>query len=161
MATLDSSFTREELETLIEAMGDWEMLGNQEWSFAQLLKSAPMPPTDHEAFDVMHQIKEHFKNREKEINASRAMRQETAVFLKAKLMLARRDCDINKLFDFASSSIDVEKTPSKKPFIVVPSLEENTPPSTSDQKLTLAEHFIYDLGSETWSLYEMFVNKNN
>lgn len=162
MATLDSSFTREELETLIEAMGDWEMLGNQEWSFAQLLKSAPMPPEDHEAYDVMHQIKDHFKNREKEINASRAMRQETAVFLKAKLMLARRDCDINKLFDFAST-VDVQqdaKPISREPFVAVPSLEK-VDVSSSDQRLGLAEHFIYDLGSETWALYEEFLNSKN
>jgi len=156
MATLDSSFTREELETLIEAMGDWEALGNQEWSFAQLLKSAPMPPEDHEAYDVMHQIKDHFKNKEKEINASRAMRQETAVFLKAKLMLARRDCDINKLFDFANCAASQPIQP-KQPF--VPSSSEDI--NSSEKKLTLAEHFIYDLGSETWSQYETFLTTKN
>ena len=75
-------------------------------------------------------------------------------------MLARRDCAINKLFDFADVTETVDKIqPSpKKPFVAIPSLEAE---SSTDQKLTLAEHFIYDLGSETWSLYEMFVNKNN
>lgn len=144
MSVLESSFTREELETLIEAMGDWESLGDQEWHFSQMIKSAPMPPEDHEAFEIMNHIKTHFRNREKEINESRVTRQEKSVFLKAKLMLARRDLAIDKLFDFA-----------KNTDVGVPSVATATGGNDALQKLERAEHFIRDLG--VWSHYEKFL----
>jgi hypothetical protein len=61
-----------------------------------------MPPEDHEAFEPFQYLRNMFKQREKEIERNRTMRQEKAVFLKAKLMLARQDMDVNSLFDFSS-----------------------------------------------------------
>lgn len=144
-SVLNSTFTREELETLIEAIGDWELLGNQEYNFSQMIKSAPMPPEDHEAFEIMNQIKEHFRSREKEINDSREVRQEKAVFLKAKLMLVRRDLAIDKLFDFAKNT-NLSEEPAEAPAVA---------PDVADKKLKQAEHFIRDLG--VWPHYEKFL----
>ena len=103
MSSLISDFSRQDVEVLIESVGDWESVGNQEYHVLNKIKDVPLPRSDHEAFEPMTQMKQYFKEREKEILASRALRQETAVFLKAKLMLVRRDLAIGKLFDMAAN----------------------------------------------------------
>lgn len=154
MSELSSSFTREDIETLIESVGDWESVGNHEYHVLSMIKSAPMPPDDHEAFEPMTQIKDYFKSREKEILASRALRQEKAVFLKAKLMMVRRDLSIGKLFDMAAKAQDNggDIAPEESGSTVfVP--EGNI--LDLQRKLQLAEDFIKDMG--VVSYYEKFV----
>lgn len=163
---LKSTFSKEDVATLIEAMGDWEMVGNHEFHVLQLIKNAPMPPEDHEAHDYMQQIKDHFYKREKDIMASRETRQEKAVMLKAKLMLVRRDMAINTLFDMANTA---ESSASEAAGTVVAEMptvsSEPAPPipmaETSDdsqEALRKAEKFIDDLG--VWKHYQKFLADN-
>jgi hypothetical protein len=167
MSELKSSFTRDDLETLIESMDFWESMGNQEFHLMNMIKSAPLPPEDHEAFEAMNQIKEHFRSRERDIEATRQTRQEKAVFLKAKLMLVRRDLSIDQLFDMATEatpethSAPVETAPVVPTAVpVVESAEEVQIPVTShesklESSLELAEFFIRDLG--VWEHYQKFL----
>lgn len=167
MGELTSKFSRDDVETLIEAMGDWEALGNQEYTLLQMIKGAPLPPEDHEAFEYMQHIKDHFRRREREIMDGRLTRQEKSVFLKAKLMMVRRDLGINKLFEMAAaeeqSPIHLSETPSRSDEEKLPSLfpEDEVikiPVKSSDdiaKRLKLAEFFIKDLG--VWGHYEKFL----
>lgn len=172
MSELKSSFTRDDLETLIESMDFWESMGNQEFHLMNMIKNAPMPPEDHEAFDSMQQIKDHFRSRERDIEATRQTRQEKAVFLKAKLMLVRRDLSIDQLFDMATEATpEAQAAPVEKPDTahaaapVVESAEavevSELPPVVSkvesnlESSLEQAEFFIKDLG--VWDHYQKFL----
>lgn len=171
MSELKSSFTRDDIETLIESMDFWESMGNQEFHLMNMIKNAPMPPEDHEAFDSMQQIKDHFRSRERDIAATRATRQEKAVFLKAKLMLVRRDLSIDQLFEMATESTPetqsapVENVPQVETVPVIESEDEvvavavPVPVTSAESKLEstleLAEFFIQDLG--VWEHYQKFL----
>jgi hypothetical protein len=175
MSELSSQFTREDIETLIEAMGDWEMLGNHEFHVMQMIRNAPMPPEEHEAFEVMSQIKEHYRKREKDIKMSREVRAEKAVFLKAKLMLVRKDLGITQLFDM-SSNVDPnspmpepkDKHRDKEESSVREKAKAKPIAPTGKQpfkegyvsvrtKLEKAEFFIKDLG--VWDHYQKFLTE--
>lgn len=147
MSELTSKFSKEDLETLIESMGDWELMGSQEFNFLSMIEDAPMPPEDHEAFQVMQHIKDHYRVRKQQILDNRAVRQEKAVFLKAKLMLVRRDMNIDSLFEMAVSS--------PGPVPVTPPVKNEFAPDVIQQKLEMAEFFIRDLG--VWGHYEKFL----
>jgi hypothetical protein len=145
MGTLSSSLDRADIETLIEAMGDWEAIGNHEFHVLNMVKNAPIPPEDHEAHEFITNIKSHFKEREKDIKATREVRQEKAIFTKAKLALIKKDLGINELFDNAAAECEAEQRagPVKK----MTKQEKNA--------LALAEEFIKDLGVQ--SHYEKFL----
>jgi len=183
MTELSSKFSREDVETLIAAVGDWELVGNQEFHMMQMIRNAPMPPEDHEAYEPMSQIKEWYRNREKKILDGRELRQERAVFLKAKLMLVRRDMQISQLFEMANEppqagspqagspqagSPQAESPPQAKapPQVVptpapetLPSAEGTNSPLDAQQKLDLAEFFIKDLG--VWEHYLKFLQERH
>jgi hypothetical protein len=131
MGTLSSKFTREEIETLIESMSEWEASHNEEWYIMDVIKKIPMPPEDHEAYEMWQKVKEHFRQREKKIEADRFMRQEKTVFIKAKLMLVRKDMDVDQLFALATSSEEDQRS------------------------LADIEEFIRDLG--VWDHYQRFL----
>lgn len=150
MASLDSALTPEDLQTLIEAMNDWETIGNSEYMVMNHVKSMPMPPEDHEAFEYIKQVKEMFAQREKDIKTTRELRMEKAIFVKAKLMLAKRDQGISKLFAEASNPV-IETTPQSQP------LKEMT--AEDKTKLELAEYFIRDLG--VWKNYCKFLEERS
>lgn len=158
MSTLDTRFNRDDLETLIEAMGDWESLGNHEFHVLQMVKSMPMPPEDHEAFEMVQRLKDHFRGREKDIKDSRVTRQEKAVFLKAKLMLVRKEVGINALFDMAAQASETERERETVPPEAGVSADVET---SSDEESLLkrqladAEFFIKDLG--VWEHYQTFL----
>lgn len=159
MGELTSKFSRDDLETLLEAMGDWESLGNQEWHLAQMVRNSPMPPEDHEAYEMMQAVKEHFHRREKEIKANRETRQERAVFLKAKLMMVRRDMGIDQLFEMATRTDLVEEVASEPE--VKSEVKQATPVLSGGEdfqkRLERAEYFIRDLG--VWGHYEKFLSE--
>lgn len=150
MGDLSSKFSREDLETLLEAMSDWEAIGSQEWHMMQSIKSAPMPPEDHEAYEIFSHVKDYFRKREKDIKESRITRQERAVFLKAKLMLVRRDMAVDQLFEMAT-----EATPVRAEAASVPVAQEVAPVDNASGKLADAEFFIKDLG--VWEHYQKFL----
>lgn len=179
MDELVSKFTRQDIETLLEAMGDWETMGNQEYHFLQLIKSAPMPPENHEAYQAFKSIKKHFKRREEQIKFEREVRKENATLLNAKLIMTKRKVAVNELFDMAAN-FDLSSPPPKpKPALAevdddddivltnpVPVDGEVGPgpvPSDSQtklldqfkKKLELAEFFIKDLGVQAH--YEKFL----
>lgn len=156
MGTLSSSLDRADVETLIEAMGDWEAIGNHEFHVMNMVKSAPIPPEDHEAHEFITNIKSHFKEREKDIKATREVRQERAIFTKAKLALIKRDLGVNELFENAQQDDLIEKAPKKGG---IPDKEKCVEKKKGDpllgEKFRLAEEFIKDLG--VWSHYEKFL----
>lgn len=168
MSTLDSRFNRSDLEVLIEAIGDWEVLGNNEYHALQMVKSIPLPSEDHETYDYVVRLKEVFKSRERDILKSRTIRQEQAVFLKAKLMMARRDTGINQLFDMAAETSSAEsKAVEDSSWDSLSSASADLPkkikkePKTNEaqKKLELAEFFIKDMG--VWSYYEKFLEEKS
>mgnify|MGYP003500950745 CR=1 FL=1 len=135
MGELNSKFSREDIETLLESISDWECVENQEYQMMSYIKALQLPSEDNPAYNSILAVKENFKSREKEIKESRITRQERAVFLKAKLMLVRRDMGIDQLFEMATESAkDAE---------------------SSKSKLDLAEEFIRDLG--VWKHYQEFI----
>lgn len=151
MSDLSSKFSRDDIETLLEAMSDWEAIGSQEWHMMQAIKNAPMPPEDHEAYEIFSHVKDYFRKREKDIKESRITRQERAVFLKAKLMLVRRDMGINQLFEMAT---ETATAPANQP---LPVAQEVVVTAADDvvAKLADAEFFIKDLG--VWEHYQKFL----
>lgn len=163
MGELSSKFTRDDVETLIEAMNDWESLGNQEYHILQMIKNAPMPPDDHEAHEAMNQIKEHFRRREKDIMRSRDVRQERAVFLKAKLLLVRKDLGLSQLFEMATEPGEpaIDAKVAQKTFTEggVDAPVTTGGPDEVRTKLELAEFFIRDLG--VWTHYQNFLKEKN
>lgn len=158
MGMLESKFTRVDLDTLIEAMGDWETVGNHDYHMLSMIKNMPMPPEDHEAFEYIKDIKAHFLKREREINDSRTMRQERATLLKAKLMLVRADMSIDRLFEMSVDANSTQTAPTRKE---ASNTVEETPKVAAGEiedvrkRLALAEFFIKDLG--TWAHYEKFL----
>jgi len=163
MSELSSKFSRDDIKTLLDAMNDWESVGNQDFHILQVVKNVPMPAEDHEAYDYISQIKEHFTKREKDIIASQEIRQEQAVFLKAKLMMVRKELGITQLFDMAANA-DMT-TPQSLPK-VSQRVEAKFKPSAKivgnstqlaelQSKLELAEFYIKDLG--VWPMYEKFL----
>lgn len=158
MSELSSKFTREDIQTLLDAVGDWENLGMGEWHVAKAVKDAPLPPEDHEAYEIAKAVKEHFRNRELVINDNRELRMEKAVFLKAKLLLVRKALNIDSLFEMP---VDTSSPPpaSKKEDSVVPQKSEYPQMAlqVSDltEKLRLAEFYIKDLGVQ--AMYEKFL----
>jgi len=135
----------------------------------QMVKNIPMPPEEHEAYEFIHKLKEHFRTRERDIKDSRVTRQEKAVFLKAKLMMARRDLGISALFDMASNmeegavsgsgSIAISDAPKETvPSIsgVETSIEDTDDLSIAKRSLEKAEFFIKDLG--VWDHYQTFLS---
>lgn len=156
MASLESTFSRNEIETLIESISYWEETGNQEYHMMQMIKSAPMPPEDHEAFEIMERIKDHYRSREKEINESRVTRQEKAVFLKAKLMMVRREMSIDQLFDMAANADPTEAPQSEK--APAPSADATKIPVRSEEStMQLAEEYMKDIG--IWDRFQNFVRE--
>lgn len=159
MGHLTSSFSRDDIATLLESVGYWEALGSQEFHIMSSVLAAPLPPEDHEAYEVMKQIKEHFRQKEREIKDHQEFRQEKAVFLKAKLMLVRRDMAVNDVFDMAAAeTADEPSAPKTKP-AVKSKPKDSTKDSAKDsaiaKKLELAEYFLHDLG--VWEHYQKFL----
>jgi hypothetical protein len=154
MDALTSKFNIYDIETLIEAMGDWEMMGNHDFHVLQMIKNAPMPPEDSEAFDVMNQIKEVFRSREKDILAGRAMRQEKSIFLKAKLLMVRSKLTSGQLFDMGENSDAVNQLNTKESAKAI--IKKNLEKSNLEKKLELAEYFIKDLG--VWDHFQKFLS---
>ena len=156
MGHLTSSFSRDDIATLLESVGYWEALGSQEFHIMSSVLAAPLPPEDHEAYEVMKQIKEHFRQKEREIKDHQEFRQEKAVFLKAKLMLVRRDMAVNDVFDMAAAETADEpaaSAPKTKPVKSKP--KDSTKDLVIAKKLELAEYFLHDLG--VWEHYQKFL----
>ncbi len=172
MGELSSKFDDDDIETLIKAMDDWEMIQNQEFHVLGMVKNMPMPPEDHEAFEMMSQLKRHYQNREKGIVADRSIRQEKSVFLKAKLMMARRDISIGNLFDMAANSEPSVPTVSTASTVEVarPEIKDIVQSAVAakvaqmsevESKLANAEFFIKDMGDGVWAYYQKFLTEKN
>jgi len=161
MGELTSKFTREDIETLIEALGDWEMIGNQEFHFLQMIEEAPLPPEDNEAYEIVVRVKDHYRQKKRQILQHRALRQEQAVFIKAKLMLVRRDMQISDLFEMPVNAVEQKNaSTAEEPAGVLsapPPGEEQATTSGAARRLQLAEFFIKDLG--VWSHYQKYLEE--
>lgn len=136
MGTLDSKLETEDLDTLLEAMEGWESNNNHEFHVMNAVKSIPVPPEDEESYEPIRMIKEHYRKREKEIKDNRSIRQEKAVFLKAKLMLIKQDGGIAQLYAEAGKPV------------------AEAAPTTDKADLYAAESFIEDM--KVWKYYDKF-----
>lgn len=149
---MSSQFNRDDIEVLIESIGDWEMHGNQEYNVAQMIKNIPIPDEDHPQYDVVREAKEHFRRREKLIIQQRSERQEKAVFIRAKLFLTRREVNVNQVFDMAADFSSAPLTPHVEEEVISTPPTDSAPKSLSKEaedykkRLELAEFFINDLG---------------
>jgi hypothetical protein len=142
MGELTSSFSQDDIATLIDAMSDWESVGNEEYHIMQVVKAHPLPDNEHESYEFIRQMKEHFKQREKDLKRERNIRQEKAILVKAKLVLLRQEGGISKLFEVAAEEAEDKK-------------EEPTLTKAQQNRLELAEFFINDLG--VWKMYQKFL----
>lgn len=150
MGHLSSALSKEEIGLLIEAVSDWEAIGNHEFHVLGMVKKQPMPDEDDDQYEFIKQIKDHFKKREKEIQDSRTLRQEKAILAKAKLVLIRHDLGIGQLFEnsqMPSASIQVLDD--------IASGQVATPQEKT--QLELAEFYIKDLG--VWDMYQKFLQE--
>lgn len=187
MSELSNKFTHEDIETLIEAMNDWENIGTQEWQIAKQLKKIPMPPKNHEAYPYIASIKQHFAKRSEEINRTKNIKEEKAVLMKAKLMLVRRELAANQLFNMvenvdpnsplpqeAPEAVDSENYEDEEYGDFIEELNELSneddiePPkpiakkknvANAAKKLEQAEYFIRDLG--VWDHYMSFLKSTS
>ena len=173
MSELSSKFSKIDIETLIEAIGDWELLGNQEFNFLKMIEGAPMPPEDNEAFEVMNNIKNHYKKKKSQILDHRELRQEKAVFLKAKLMMVRRQMGLQDVFEMAGmSEEEIAESKAQNTTMTIEAAPEPSGNSKalpdpfasqaksvhpSHKKLLQAEFFMKDLG--VWLHYQDFLKK--
>lgn len=138
MGVLVSSFTPEEMDTMIEAMGDWELVKSQNFFVMKRVEEAPLPPETAEGEGVAEYrefllgLKQQFAEQKKEIELTRKNRQEIAVFIKAKLMLNRRDMAVDRLFDMAALGTE----------------------QVRKDELALMTEFIQDMG--VWKYWEDF-----
>jgi hypothetical protein len=153
MGVLDSALSREDLETLIEAMGDWEAVENHEFHLMSAVKSAPMPSEDHEQYELVKQLKDYYKNREKQIKETRKVRQEKAIFTKAKLMLMRQDLGIGQLFN--PPLVDSPLSDEGEAVVEAAPVIKKEARSIDLLRLALAEYFINDMG--VWNHYRGFL----
>lgn len=160
MGTLNSTFSAQDVDTLIEAVGDWEQLGMGEYHMLQMVRQIPNLPEDHEAHEYVKHLKEQFENRRQEIEATRRTRQERSVFLKAKLMLIRQDMTVDQIFEMATDSSTVAAPAPKEAPVkrAAPATEQLTGDAALLRHLRIAEFFIKDLGVQ--SHYEAFVKEH-
>lgn len=170
MATLDSKLSAADIQLLIDAIGDWEMNNNHDYHIMQAVKNAIVPDEheNEEQYAFVMQIKNHFKNREREINDKRALRQEQAIILKAKLMLLKNELGIDQLFDNANAKTTepivlppmvntkpkvMEKEPVKEP------AKEKVIGNYPDFRLLKAEAFLsQEKYVKIWELYNQDLN---
>lgn len=114
--SITSDLDLDDIKLLIEAVDDWEIFGSQEFHAMNFIKNVAIPSEfqDSEMGQALKQLKEHFRNREKDIMATRSLRQEKAIFVKAKLMLMRNSKSVDKLFEESQQPIEEEKDSSAK-----------------------------------------------
>lgn len=161
MGELSSKFSREDIEVLLEATNDWEALGSQEFHLMNMVNGAPVPDEEQypEAYEMVTAIKKHFKQREKDIKDSRITRQERAVFLKAKLMLVRRDMGINQLFEMATEESLPQDIAAQSAVKSAKSIVGTAETNFLERDLKRAEFFIKDLG--VWDHYQKYLEEES
>lgn len=157
MSVLKAELTSDDFEILIEAMDDWEMIGNHEFHVMSAVKNAPMPPEDmEEHYEAMARLKEVFRKREKEIKETRQVRQERAILTKARLVMIKQDLAIGNLFNAASCPPPTQADKASSETCCAESAEATSPTCELQAKLDIAEDFIRDLG--VWGHYEKFIS---
>lgn len=160
MATLDSKLSVSDIQLLVDAVGDWEMNNNHDYHIMQIVKNTIVPDEEEnqEQYEFVMQVKNHFKQREKEINDKRSLRQEQAIILKAKLMLLKNELDVDQIFDDAQESIPkIKKLQVNAPTAVVV-VDEPIKDSKLD-KLDKAESFLNQSKyAKIWELYQSDLN---
>lgn len=163
MDSLKAKLDLHDIEVLIEAVGEWESLGNQDYYIAQQVKNIPLPDEEEneDAYKYISAVKKHFAEREKDIKAARAVRQEQSTFLRAKLFMMKQSQGVEKLWEAPESSaiaapkekdIKVVKEPKKdkkepKSEVKEPKEPKKAKPKTDDWQLKyeIAEKYMEDL----------------
>lgn len=150
MSQLSSALNKSEIDILIEAMSEWEAIGNHEFHVLGIVKKHPMPDEEGEQYDFIKAIKDHYKKREREIQESRTIRQERAILTKAKLVMIRQDLNACQLFENAQIQADDFKQIDE-----IAAERADAPTSDEKKRLVLAEFYIKDLG--VWEMYQKFL----
>jgi len=140
---LDSRLVKPDLITLIEAVRDWQRVGDRELHMLQMVKDMPYPPEDHEAYDWVSQMKKQYKEREREIKEASELRAEKATLLAAKLYLAKNELSIQGMLDLAEMITTNEESLLQED----PQTEiKLSPKSDAKEELDLAYEYIRDVG---------------
>ena len=114
MKNLQASLGMADLEVLLEAMSEWENLGNHDYYMMQQVKNMPIP-TEEESEQwnkIITQLKSHYANREKTIKSDKQVREEKAVFTRAKLMMIRQAVAANMLWNNPEDAGSDEPAPA-------------------------------------------------
>lgn len=116
MKDLKASLGTADLEVLLEAMQEWENLGNHDYYVMQQVRNMPIPSEEEsEQWNkIITQLKAHYSEREKTIKSDKQVREEKAVFTRAKLMMIRQAVASNKLWNNPEDAGLDEPTPARK-----------------------------------------------
>jgi len=110
---IDSDLTTEELDTLIEALDDWEKSESHTIEFIEVLKKIPDPDTeDNPHMEQFIDFKRHMVSKESDLKKDKRIRREKAIFLKAKLLLLTQSKVVDRFCEETQSdppSDEIEK----------------------------------------------------
>ncbi len=157
MKTLQAALNMSDVETLLEAVADWENLGNQDYFMMQQVKNMPIPSEEENEYlhKVLTSLKQHFADQEKSIKMARQIREEKSVFVRAKLLMIKQSVAANMLWSNPDDAGVGDTIPTQKKEVVV-----NTTSSIEDYKAKYDEavRFITEVG--ILSHYEKFLKEN-
>lgn len=155
MDNLRAALNMNDVETLLEAVADWESLGNQDFYAMQQIKNVPIPDEEEneELFKLITALKKHYTDRASEIKAARAVREEKSVFVRAKLMMIKQKISANMIWenpDDANSGNpapreDAQPRSSKKTKTSEPKVEES---DVDQKKFDLAVQYMTEVGAD-------------
>jgi len=116
--TLAAKFSSQDLDTLLEAMDEWERVGGEQLNFIKMLENIPdlafadLPPEMKDAFE---KYKQQQMGKKREIEKSRKVRGEKATLLKAKLILLLQRAAANRLAGDGPDGEELELEPPSGP----------------------------------------------
>jgi hypothetical protein len=98
---LEADFTEQDLQTMLDALDDWEM---QDMGFLELIdkiKHIPNPPEDSspDYVEAFTEFKKHMLSQEDKVRKNRNIRREKATLLKAKIILMNQARAAEKFLD--------------------------------------------------------------
>jgi hypothetical protein len=101
---LEEEFTPQDLDTILDALDEWETKDVELLELIEKLKHIPDPPEDAnpEYREYFLEFKKHMLSQEHKARSNKKQRRERAVLLKAKIILMNQSRAADKLFDESS-----------------------------------------------------------
>jgi len=103
---LDGEFTPQDLDTLLDALDEWETKDVELLELIEKLKHIPDPPEDaNEQYrETFLEFKKQMLSQEPKARSNKKQRREKAVLLKAKIILINQSRAADKLMEEAQST---------------------------------------------------------